>query len=47
MNRIRSIINKTALTALGLATGLVGMAQDKAAAPEQLLPATINWPPCW
>ena len=34
MNRIRSIINKTALTALGLATGLVGMAQDKAAAPQ-------------
>ncbi|MFN8305864.1 MAG: cbb3-type cytochrome c oxidase N-terminal domain-containing protein [Ferruginibacter sp.] len=34
MNRIRSIINKTALTALGLATGMVGMAQDKAAAPQ-------------
>lgn len=27
-------MNKTALTALGLATGLVGMAQDKAAAPQ-------------
>lgn len=27
-------MNKTALTALGLATGMVGMAQDKAAAPQ-------------
>ncbi len=34
MNRISSIMNKTALTVLGLSAGMVTMAQDKAAAPQ-------------